>query len=41
VSINAKGADVQTVSHKFIKSVEPKLVEITLGGSGQRIEFKD
>lgn len=41
VSINAKGAEAQSASHKFTKAVEPRLIEITLGGSGQRIEFKD
>jgi hypothetical protein len=47
VSISSKSGqsvDVQSASHKFTKSVEPKLVEIVLGGSGlggQRIGFKD
>ena len=41
VSINSKGADVQSLSHKFTKSVEPRLIEVILGGAGQPIEFKD
>jgi hypothetical protein len=44
VSINSKNADVQTVSHKFTKSVEPRLIEVILGGPGagsQPIEFRD
>ena len=48
VSINAKSSggsvDLQTSSHKFTKSVEPKLIEVILAGSGtssQRIGFRD
>jgi len=40
VSINAK-SDIQSASHKFTKSVEPRLIEVILGGSGQQIEFRD
>lgn len=36
------GASIQTASHKFVKSVEPKLIEIALSGlSSQGIGFKD
>lgn len=48
VSLIGKGIansnDRQTASYKFVKSVEPKLVEVTLAGPGisnQRIGFKD
>ena len=47
VSISSKssgqGVEVQSSSHKFTKSVEPKLIEIVLGSGlgGQRIGFKD
>lgn len=48
VSLIAKSSgnkdDLQIASHKFTKSVEPKLVEIALTGSGssiQHIGFKD
>lgn len=48
VSINSKSSgkavDLQSASHKFTKSVEPKLIEVVLGGSGQggqRIGFRD
>lgn len=37
-----KGATQSNVSHKFVKSIEPKLVEISLSGtSSDRIGFKD
>ena len=41
---SGNAADNQGASHKFSKSVEPKLIEISLAGAGsgnQRIEFKD
>lgn len=39
---SGSGVDTQSASHKFIKSIEPKLIEISLAGSGgQRIGFKD
>lgn len=41
---SGNGADVQSASHKFTKSVEPKLIEISIAGSAlgsQRIGFKD
>ncbi len=41
---SGNAADLQSASYKFTKSVEPKLIEIRLAGSGsgsQRIEFKD
>lgn len=48
VSLIGKGSgnsnDLQSASHKFTKSVEPKLIEVTLAGPGignQRIGFKD
>lgn len=41
VSINSKGVEVQSISHKFTKSVEPKLIEMVFGGSSQQVEFKD
>jgi len=48
VSINSKSSgeavNLQSASHKFTKSVEPKLIEIILGGSGtgsQQIGFRD
>lgn len=48
VSLIAKSSgnndEPQTASHKFTKSVEPKLIEIALSGQGsanQRIGFKD
>jgi len=40
VSINSK-SDIQSASHKFTKSVEPRLIEVILGGSAQQIEFRD
>jgi hypothetical protein len=42
VSLISKSAVMQSASHKFVKSVEPKLVEISLSGSGSAgIGFKD
>jgi hypothetical protein len=41
VSINSKGAGIQSSSRKFTKSVKPKLIEVVLGGAGQQIKFKD
>ena len=48
VSINSKSSgravDLQSASHKFTKSVEPKLIEVILAGSGQgsqQIGFRD
>lgn len=42
VSLIAKSSAIQTASHKFVKSVEPKLVEISLSGTGSPgIGFKD
>jgi len=40
--LSGNNDDKQSASYKFTKSVEPKLVEISLAGSGsQRIGFKD
>ncbi len=42
VSLISKSAAFQTASHKFVKSVEPRLVEISLSGTGSPgIRFKD
>jgi hypothetical protein len=41
---SGNAADQQSATYKFTKSVEPKLIEISLGGSnpgGQSIGFKD
>jgi hypothetical protein len=42
VSLISKSTSIQSAGHKFVKSVEPKLVEISLSGSGSpSIGFKN